>query len=220
MDVAATPAIRNAEVNSTKVMIDRVAERFGVRPKRLIGDTNYHGRILGWMARKRSAAVPWDKTQRGRNAIQQRLRRTNRPTNTAPTGAAATVNGGSSAREALTAHLLSAASACGVEKTLLSTPTECSQAMVGRMCRDIADRATASQGRRRRASSPTDSAALSAGWFEVANCETAGDVSGERRNGVRETRPPDERSTEPLPRATPDHGRTTTFDDRTAHVQT
>jgi len=41
MDVAATPAVRSAEVDSTKVMIDRVEERFGIKPKRLIGDTAY-----------------------------------------------------------------------------------------------------------------------------------------------------------------------------------
>src|SRR5258707_15713772 len=35
MDVAATPAIRSAEVNSAKVMINRVEGRFGLKPKRL-----------------------------------------------------------------------------------------------------------------------------------------------------------------------------------------
>jgi hypothetical protein len=38
MDVAATPAIRSAEVDFTKLMIDRVEDRFGVAPKRLIGE--------------------------------------------------------------------------------------------------------------------------------------------------------------------------------------
>src|SRR5215468_718611 len=50
MDVAATPAVRNAEVDSTKVMIDRVEERFGIKPKRLIGDTAYGtAEMLAWM---------------------------------------------------------------------------------------------------------------------------------------------------------------------------
>lgn len=41
MDVAATPALRTAEVNATKTMIGRVENRFGLKPKRLIGDTAY-----------------------------------------------------------------------------------------------------------------------------------------------------------------------------------
>src|SRR6185436_4098051 len=36
LDVVATLAIRNAEVDSTKVMVDRVEGQFGIRPKRLI----------------------------------------------------------------------------------------------------------------------------------------------------------------------------------------
>ena len=41
MDVEPTPAHRTAEVNATKTMIDRVEERFAMKPKRLIGDTAY-----------------------------------------------------------------------------------------------------------------------------------------------------------------------------------
>jgi hypothetical protein len=68
MDVAATPAVRNAEVDSTKVMIDRVEERFGVKPRRLIGDTAYGtAEMLDWMVEKKGIEphVPvWEKGER------------------------------------------------------------------------------------------------------------------------------------------------------------
>ncbi len=52
---AATPAIRSAEVDSTKVMIDRVKNRFGVCPKRLIGDTAYGtAEMLAWMVEEKA----------------------------------------------------------------------------------------------------------------------------------------------------------------------
>ena len=50
VDVEATPALRTDEVNSTRTMIDRVEERFEMKPERLIGDTAYgSAEILGWM---------------------------------------------------------------------------------------------------------------------------------------------------------------------------
>jgi transposase len=68
MDVAATPAIRSAEVDSTKVMIDRVESRFGVRPKRLIGDTAYGAaEMVAWMVEEKAIEphVPlWEKGER------------------------------------------------------------------------------------------------------------------------------------------------------------
>jgi hypothetical protein len=68
MDVAATPAIRSAEVACAKVMIDRVEERFGVKPKRLIGDTAYGtGEMVAWMVEEKAIEphVPlWDKGER------------------------------------------------------------------------------------------------------------------------------------------------------------
>ena len=68
MDVAATPAVRNAEVDSTKVMIDRVEERFGVRPRRLIGDTAYGtAEMLALMVEEKGIEphVPvWEKGER------------------------------------------------------------------------------------------------------------------------------------------------------------
>jgi transposase len=69
MDVVATPALRTAEVNATKTMIDRVEQRFGMKPKRLIGDTAYGtAEMLGWMVKEKHIEphVPvWDKGDRG-----------------------------------------------------------------------------------------------------------------------------------------------------------
>jgi transposase len=68
MDVAATPTIRNEEVDSTKAMIDRVETRFGIKPKRLIGDTAYGiARLLDWMVndKKIEPHVPlWEKGEK------------------------------------------------------------------------------------------------------------------------------------------------------------
>ena len=68
MDVAATPAIRTAEVNATKEMIDRVENRLGMKPKRLIGDTAYGtAEMLAWMVNEKNIEphVPvWDKGDR------------------------------------------------------------------------------------------------------------------------------------------------------------
>jgi hypothetical protein len=68
MDVAATPAIRDAEVDSTKIMIDRVEDRFGITPKRLIGDTAYGtAEMLAWMVDVKAIEphVPvWEKGER------------------------------------------------------------------------------------------------------------------------------------------------------------
>lgn len=66
MDVAATPTIRNEEVESTKLMIERVETRFGVKPKRLIGDTAYGiGPMLDWIVHKKKIEPHvrvWEKT--------------------------------------------------------------------------------------------------------------------------------------------------------------
>ena len=50
VDVEATPALRTPEVWSTKTMIERVKDRFGVETKKLIGDTAYGtAEFLNWM---------------------------------------------------------------------------------------------------------------------------------------------------------------------------
>jgi len=68
MDVAATPALRTAEVNATKAMIERVEDRFGMKPKRLIGDTAYGtAEMLAWMVDEKNIEphVPvWDRGER------------------------------------------------------------------------------------------------------------------------------------------------------------
>ena len=68
VDVEATPAHRTQEVDSTRKMIDRVEERFDLKPHRLVGDTAYGtAPMLGWMVEDKHIAphVPvWDKTER------------------------------------------------------------------------------------------------------------------------------------------------------------
>jgi len=68
VDVEATPAHRTQEVESTKTMIDRVEQRFGMKPDRLVGDTAYGtGPLLEWMVEDKGIAphVPvWDRTER------------------------------------------------------------------------------------------------------------------------------------------------------------
>lgn len=68
LDVEATPANRTEEVASTKVMVDRVEEHFGLTPERLIADTAYGSApMLGWMVDEKGIEphVPvWDKTAR------------------------------------------------------------------------------------------------------------------------------------------------------------
>src|SRR5690606_12851479 len=41
VDVEATPAYRTDEVNATRTMVDRVEDRFDIKPTHLIGDTAY-----------------------------------------------------------------------------------------------------------------------------------------------------------------------------------
>lgn len=68
VDVEATSAHRSREVESTKTMIDRVEERFGIKPKRLIGDTAYGtAEMLAWMVNEKGIEphVPvWDRGER------------------------------------------------------------------------------------------------------------------------------------------------------------
>jgi hypothetical protein len=68
VDVEATPALRTDEVNATRTMVDRVQERFDLKPSRLIGDMAYGAaELLGWLVNEKAIEphVPvWDKTQR------------------------------------------------------------------------------------------------------------------------------------------------------------
>jgi len=67
LDVEATPAHRTAEVNSTKLMVERVEERLDLKPERLIADTAYGAApVLGWVVEKEiEPHIPvLDKTER------------------------------------------------------------------------------------------------------------------------------------------------------------
>ena len=68
VDVEATAAYRTEEVEATKTMIDRVEERFDLKPTCLIGDTAYGaGPMLAWLVDEKHIEphIPvWDKTQR------------------------------------------------------------------------------------------------------------------------------------------------------------
>ena len=68
VDVEATPAHRTQEVESTKTMIDRVEQRFGMKPDRLVGDTAYGtAPMLDWMVEDKGIAPHvsvWDRTER------------------------------------------------------------------------------------------------------------------------------------------------------------
>jgi hypothetical protein len=68
VDVEATSAHRTQEVNATRTMVNRVEERFGIKPERLIGDMAYgSAEMLGWMVEQKDIEphVPvWDKTER------------------------------------------------------------------------------------------------------------------------------------------------------------
>jgi transposase len=66
VDVEATPALRSQEVRSTKTMIERVNERFGIKTSKLIGDTAYGtAEFLAWLVDDQGIEphVPvWDKS--------------------------------------------------------------------------------------------------------------------------------------------------------------
>jgi transposase len=75
VDVEATSAHRTQEVNAAQVMIDRVEERFGIKPERLIGDMAYgSAEMLGWMVEEKDIEphVPvWDKTERANETFSR-----------------------------------------------------------------------------------------------------------------------------------------------------
>jgi len=68
VDVEATTANRKDEVASTRVMVERVEQRFELKPERLIGDTAYGtAQMLAWMVDDAGIEphVPvWDKAER------------------------------------------------------------------------------------------------------------------------------------------------------------
>jgi transposase len=67
VDVEASSVTKTAEIEATKTMIDRVEEKFSIKPKRLVGDTNYGiAAMLGWLVDEKGITphVPvWDKSE-------------------------------------------------------------------------------------------------------------------------------------------------------------
>src|SRR5580704_3456727 len=68
VDVEPTPARTYDEVASTKTMLDRTEQRFGLKPKRLAADTAYGtGKFLGWLVKEKKIIphIPvWEKSDR------------------------------------------------------------------------------------------------------------------------------------------------------------
>ena len=67
VDVEATPARTYDEVAATKTMIERTAERLGLKPNRLAADMAYGtGKFLGWLIGAGiTPHIPvWDKSSR------------------------------------------------------------------------------------------------------------------------------------------------------------
>ncbi|QSA98078.1 transposase [Methylococcus sp. EFPC2] len=68
VDVEASSVNKTAEVEATRTMINRVEGQFGLKPERLVGDTNYgSAAMLAWLVDEKQIAphVPvWDKSER------------------------------------------------------------------------------------------------------------------------------------------------------------
>jgi hypothetical protein len=67
LDVEATPTRISKEVDATRTMIERVEERFDLKPRHLAGDVAYGtGERLGWLVeREIDPHIPvWDKSKR------------------------------------------------------------------------------------------------------------------------------------------------------------
>jgi transposase len=68
VDVEASAVNKTAEVDATRTMIDRVEEKFDIKPERLVGDTNYgSAAMLGWLVDEKQIEphVPvFDKSER------------------------------------------------------------------------------------------------------------------------------------------------------------
>jgi hypothetical protein len=76
MDTEASRAIRQAEVGTTRMMIDRTAERFGLTPDNLVADTAYGtAENLAWLVNDRGIAphIPvFDKSERTDGTFSRR----------------------------------------------------------------------------------------------------------------------------------------------------
>jgi hypothetical protein len=76
VDVEATAAYRIEETEATKTMVERVEDRFGIKPKHLIGDTAYGtAALLNWMVEEKHIEphVPvWERYQRTDGSLSER----------------------------------------------------------------------------------------------------------------------------------------------------
>lgn len=67
VDVEPSAVNKIAEVDATKTIIERVEEKFAIKPARLVGDKNYGvAAMLGWLVDEKRIAphVPvWDKSE-------------------------------------------------------------------------------------------------------------------------------------------------------------
>ena len=67
-DVEATPGFKTDEVESTKVLVERIETKYNLKPKRLMGDTAYGcADMLGYLVNEKNIEphVPiWDKSKR------------------------------------------------------------------------------------------------------------------------------------------------------------
>jgi transposase len=74
LDVEATPTRISKEVDATETMIERVEERFALKPDHVAGDVAYGtGKMLGWLVgRDIDPHIPiWDKSQREDGTISR-----------------------------------------------------------------------------------------------------------------------------------------------------
>jgi transposase len=75
VDVEASAVNKAAEVEATRMMIDRVEDKFDMKPERLVGDTNYgSAAMLGWLVDEKQIAphVPvLDKSERTDGTFQR-----------------------------------------------------------------------------------------------------------------------------------------------------
>ena len=76
VDVEASAVNKTAEVDATKVMMERVEDKFDLKPERLVGDTNYGtAAMLGWLVDEKQIEphVPvWDKSERQDGTLSRR----------------------------------------------------------------------------------------------------------------------------------------------------
>ena len=75
MDVEASAVNKTAEVNATKTMLNRVEDKYDIKPTRLVGDTNYgSASMLEWMVNDKGIEphVPvWEKAERDDGSLSR-----------------------------------------------------------------------------------------------------------------------------------------------------